>query len=161
MSLCCPCSVLSLPLSLHKVPLMSLPWPFFCRRLLVGLWKVYKKATFDPHRVHCLSIEMVDLNVCHQSFIRPSVKILRTRKRHWAVSSKSSIFLSFSQVIMMTSVISVFVFERHFWENHAIHMYTNSLLPHCWWTLACEIQVAMRVVPQLGDKSKNQKILNS
>ena len=36
---------------------------FFRRRLLVGLWKVYKKATLDPHQVLCLSLEMVDLNM--------------------------------------------------------------------------------------------------
>ena len=26
---------------------------------------------------------------------------------------------------MMTPAISIFVFERYFWENHAIHMYTS------------------------------------
>ena len=36
---------------------------FFHGRLLVGLWKVYRKAAFDPHRVLCLSLEMVDLNM--------------------------------------------------------------------------------------------------
>ena len=51
MSLFCPCFVLGLPLSLHKVLLITLSRPFIRRRLLVGLWKVYKKATFDPHQV--------------------------------------------------------------------------------------------------------------
>ena len=63
MSSCCPCFVLGLPLSLHKVLLITLSRPFIRRRLLVGLWKVYKKATFDPHQVICLSLEMVDLNM--------------------------------------------------------------------------------------------------
>ena len=56
---------------------------FFHRRLLVGLWKVYKKATFDPHQVLCLNLEIVDLNMSATSPSQDQVS-----KRHWTVSSR-------------------------------------------------------------------------
>ena len=69
-ALFCPSNVLVLPLFCHELahesaqnPLDVLAMTFFHRRLLVGLWKVHKKATFDPHQILCLSLEMVDLNM--------------------------------------------------------------------------------------------------
>ena len=67
----CPSNALVLPLFFPKLALESAQDPldvlaltfFFRRRLLVGLWKVYNKATFDPHQVLCLSFELVDLNM--------------------------------------------------------------------------------------------------
>ena len=44
-------------------PFEVLAMTFFRRRLLVGLGKLYKKATFDPHQVLCSSLETVDHNM--------------------------------------------------------------------------------------------------
>ena len=58
----CPWNFLVLPLLWPERDQESkqnpLSWPSSRLRLLVGFWKVYRRATFDPHQVLCLSLEM-------------------------------------------------------------------------------------------------------
>ena len=109
MSLCCLCSVLTLPLSLYRILLMSLPWHFFRKRLLVGLWRVWKHATFDPNQVRCLSLEISLPPVLHMT----KCLSFRGSEKTWGCLSFTFHFF-LAKVIILNFILIVFVLERGF-----------------------------------------------
>ena len=151
MSLKCPRVALVLSCACPWVCTKSFWCPCYDLYHADGFWLDFGKST---KRLPFILIKSSVYVWRWWTFIRPRNKIFRARrgrKRHWTVSSRSFIFLLFLQVMILSSVFSIFLLEWFFWENHAIHLYLDSSFPLLI-DIACERQAVLRVVLQKGSK---------